>query len=158
MPPPRTQHACFAMVHVTFRIWRWYIYRLSRDCNCNLKDKLNFINYVRCKEFFWAMKENDLVKYTYANFGMLHYSDVIVSAIASQITDVSIVYPTICWGADKKIHQSSALLAFVRGIHRWLVNSTHQGPVTREMFPFDDVIMIYDIIRCSVTLDVSKSA
>ena len=31
---------------------------------------------------------------------------------------------------------------FVRGIHRWPVNSPHKGPVTRKMFPFDDVIMM----------------
>ena len=31
-------------------------------------------------------------------------------------------------------------LAFVSGIHRWPVNSPHRGPVTRTMFPFDDVI------------------
>ena len=44
-------------------------------------------------------------------------------------------------GADQRKHQSSASLAFVRGIHRWPVNSSHKGPVTRKMFPFDDVIM-----------------
>ena len=38
-------------------------------------------------------------------------------------------------------HQSSASLAFVRRIHRRPVNSPHKGPVTRKMFPFDDVIM-----------------
>ena len=38
-------------------------------------------------------------------------------------------------------HQSSASLAFVRGIHRWPVNSPHKRPVMRKMFPFDDVIM-----------------
>ena len=38
-------------------------------------------------------------------------------------------------------HQSSTSLAFVWGIHRWPVNSPHKGPVTRKMFPFDDVIM-----------------
>ena len=43
--------------------------------------------------------------------------------------------------ADKKNHQSSASLAFVRGIHLWPVNSRHKGPVTRKMFPFHDVIM-----------------
>ena len=37
--------------------------------------------------------------------------------------------------------KSSASLAFVRGIHRWPVNSPHKWPVTRKMFPFDDVIM-----------------
>ena len=38
-------------------------------------------------------------------------------------------------------HQSSASLAFVRGINRWPVNSPHKWPVTWKMFPFDDVIM-----------------
>ena len=38
-------------------------------------------------------------------------------------------------------HQSSASLAFVWGIHRGPVNSPHKWPVTRKMFPFDDVIM-----------------
>ena len=37
--------------------------------------------------------------------------------------------------------KSSASLAFVRGIHRWPMNSPHKGPVTRKMLPFDDVIM-----------------
>ena len=40
-------------------------------------------------------------------------------------------------------HQSSASLAYVRGIHRGQVNSPYKGPVTRKMFPFDDVIMSY---------------
>ena len=43
-------------------------------------------------------------------------------------------------GVDQRKHQSSASLAFVRGIHRRPVNSPHKGPVTRKMFPFDDVI------------------
>ena len=38
-------------------------------------------------------------------------------------------------------HQSSASLAFVRGIHRWPVNSPHKGSVTRKIIPFDDVII-----------------
>ena len=40
-----------------------------------------------------------------------------------------------------KNHPSSASLTFVRGIHRWPVDSPHKGPVARKMFPFDDVIM-----------------
>ena len=47
--------------------------------------------------------------------------------------------------ADQRKHQSSASLAFVRGIHRWPVNSPHKGPVTRKMFPFDDVIMSFKV-------------
>ena len=37
---------------------------------------------------------------------------------------------------------NSALLVFVRGIHWWPVNSQHKRPVTRKLFPFDDVIML----------------
>ena len=70
-----------------------------------------------------------------------HYNGVIMNAMASQITSLTIVYPTVYSGADQRKHQSSASLAFVRGIHRWPVNSPHKGSVTRKMFPFDDVIM-----------------
>ena len=45
-----------------------------------------------------------------------HYSDVIMSAMASQITGVSMVCSTVCSGAAQRKHQSSASLAFVRGI------------------------------------------
>ena len=69
------------------------------------------------------------------------YSDVIMSAMASQIIGVSIVCSIVCSGIDQRKHQSSASLAFVRGIHRWPVASPHKGPVTRKMFPFDDIIM-----------------
>ena len=65
----------------------------------------------------------------------------VMSVMASQITSVSIVCSAVCPGADQRKHLSSASLAFVRGIHRWPVNSTHKWPVTRETFPFDDVIM-----------------
>ena len=64
-----------------------------------------------------------------------------MSAMASQITSLTIVYSTVCSDADQRKRQSSASLAFVRGIHREPVNSPHKWPVTRKMFPFDDVIM-----------------
>ena len=57
-----------------------------------------------------------------------------MGAIASQITSLTIVYSTIYSDVHKKKHQSSASLAFVRGIHRWPVNSPHKGPVTRKCF------------------------
>ena len=70
-----------------------------------------------------------------------HYSDVIMGSIASQITSLTIVNSSVYSGADWRKHQSSASLAFVRGIHRRPVNSPHKGPITRKMFPFDDIIM-----------------
>ena len=78
--------------------------------------------------------------------GTNHYNDVIMSAITSQITSLTIVYSTVYSGADQRKHQIPALLAFVWGIHWWPVNSMHKWPVTRKMFPFDDVIMCIDII------------
>ena len=82
----------------------------------------------------------------------LHYSGVIMNAMLSQITGVSIVHSTVCWTSDPRKHQRSASLAFVKGIHRWPVNSPHKGPVTRKMFPFDDVIMSKKIPRGVINL------
>ena len=64
-----------------------------------------------------------------------------MGAMASQISSLTIVYSTVYSAADQRKHQSFASLAFVLGIHRWPVNSPHKWPVTRKMFPFDDVIM-----------------
>ena len=81
---------------------------------------------------------------TYANRSIT-MTLYVMSAMASQITSLTIVYSTVysCRhaGTDERKHQSSASLAFVRGIHRWPVNFPLKGPVTRKMFPFDDVIM-----------------
>ena len=86
-----------------------------------------------------------------------HCSYVVMSTMVSQITSVSIVCSFVCSVADHRKHQSSAPLAFVRGIHRWPVNSPHNWPVTRKMFPFDDAIMtsesnagkeLYTLVSC----------
>ena len=71
----------------------------------------------------------------------MHYFDVIMNTIASQITSLTVVYWIVFSDTDQRKHQSSVLLAFVREIHRSPVNSPHKEPVTRKMFPFDDVIM-----------------
>ena len=56
----------------------------------------------------------------------VHYSDVIMGMIGSKITSPTIVYSTVYSDTDQRKHQSSASLAFVRGIHRWQVNSPHK--------------------------------
>ena len=74
-----------------------------------------------------------------------------MGANASQITSLTIVFSTVYSDADQRKHQSSASLAFVRGIHRGLVNSLHKWPVMRKMSPFDDVIMkssLFKIMAC----------
>ena len=42
-----------------------------------------------------------------------------MGVMASHITSLTIVYETVNSGADQRKHQSSASLAFVRGIQRW---------------------------------------
>ena len=54
-----------------------------------------------------------------------------MGAIASQITSLTSVYSAVQLGADQRKHEN-----------RRPVNSPHKGPVTRKMFPFDDVITV----------------
>ena len=71
-----------------------------------------------------------------------------MGAMASQITSLTIVYSPVYY--DQRKHQSAASLAFVRGIHRWLVNSPPQKkPEARKTLPFYAVIMIWeDVFDC----------
>ena len=87
--------------------------------------------------------------------GKSHYCDVLMgatasritsltivySSVSSQITSLTIVYLSVSSGTDQRKHQSSASLAFVRGIHRWLVNSPRKGSVIGKSIPFYNVIM-----------------
>ena len=56
---------------------------------------------------------------------VLHYNDVIMSTIASQIISLTIVF-SVYSDTDQRKYQSSASLAFVRVIHRRPVNSLHK--------------------------------
>ena len=72
--------------------------------------------------------------------------NVTMTTMASPIT---VVYSIVYSDADQRKHQSSPSLTFVRGIHRWPVNSPHKWPVTRKKFPFDDVIMhFWSVMAC----------
>ena len=101
-----------------------------------------------CDEYVFSMTSIVITKY-HAGFDkeynngiyIWHQYDVIMGAMASQIASLAIVYSTVYSGANQRKHQSSASLAFVWGFHRSPVNSPHKWPVTRKMFPFDDVIM-----------------
>ena len=86
-----------------------------------------------------------------------HYNDVIMGAIASQITSLTIVYSIVYSDADQRKHQSSASLVFVQGIHRGPVNSPHKWPVTRKMFPFHDVIMQWGYRKHAKDVDVENA-
>ena len=91
---------------------------------------------LRCSQWQSSCHHDDL--------SISHHCDVMMYAIAYQITSLTIVYSTVYSDADQRKHQSSASLAFVCGIHWGPVNSPHKWPVRRKMFPFDDVIMRVD--------------
>ena len=93
------------------------------------------------RTYLWVLKYILDTRTNTRSIVIWHYSDVIMGTIASQITSVSIVYLTVSTGADQRKHQSSASLAFERGIQRWPVNSPHKWPVMRKMFLFDDASM-----------------
>ena len=63
-----------------------------------------------------------------------HYNDIMMGAMPSQITSLTIVFSTVYLDTDQRKHQSSTSLAFVRGIHQKPVNSPHKWPVTRKCF------------------------
>ena len=72
-----------------------------------------------------------------------------MTTMTSQITGLTVVYSVVYSGADQRKRQSSASLAFVRGIRR-------SRSVTRKMFPFDDVIMSQFKAIQEVTIEQTK--
>ena len=104
----------------------------------SIKSSLSFTSGCTKSKWLHTLARKHVVPFFLTNTHWLfHYPDVIMSAMASQITDVSIVSSTFSSGADQRKHQSSASLAFVRGIQRWPVTSLHKGTVTRKIFPFE---------------------
>ena len=97
----------------------------------------DFLSRMTLKIDEWPWKTTGHLFYATSSLSK-SLSDVIMTDMTSQITSLMVVYSSVYSGANQRKHQSSASLAFVRGIHRWPV---HKGPVTRKMSPFDDVIM-----------------
>ena len=58
----------------------------------------------------------------------MHYNDVIMTTIASQITSLMVVCSTVYSDTDQRKHQSSGSLAFVWGSHRdrWIPRTKGQ--------------------------------
>ena len=83
----------------------------------------------------------DMVNFIHQKIG--DACDVNMGAMAYLITSLPTVYSAVYSGTDERKPQSSASLAFVRGIHRRSMNFLHKGPVTREKFLFDYVITVY---------------
>ena len=129
---------------------KWRVLRKAIPCNdssiwgLNKHGRSNYmINSWRCHdmETLSALLALDEVTRVSSRKGPGHYNHVTMGSMASQITSLTIVYSAVYSGAS----QSSASLAFVRGIHRGPVNSSNKGSVTRIMFPIDDVDMRFGV-------------
>ena len=132
------------VITTIFGTWHdsWAVVACAKFC-CDMV----ISNWIRAKWNFhriWIVMEKSLVKWApgHESAATLHYNDVIMGAMASEIISLAIVYSTAYPDAVQRKHQSFASLAFVRGIHRWPVNSPHKGPETRKMLPFDYAIMV----------------
>ena len=129
--------------YISFKVHAWILLFCYNNSMHTIPIHLVF-GLTHCNKFYFCYSWN---LFTLANgYHCDHYDDVTMGTIASQITSLTIVYSTVYSDADQRKHQSSASLAFVWGIHRGPVNSPHKWPVTQNLFPFDDVIMI---ISCS---------
>ena len=126
-----------------YHVVHWYVYVVQYDLWREM-----FNSDLWYGQYYYTFGYNFVLLYNPRKHGIngymnrqRHYNDVIMDSMASQITSLTIVYTTVYSATDQRKHQISASLAFVRGIHRGPVNSPHKWPVTRKMFPFDDIIM-----------------
>ena len=125
---------------VIFRIIEmWKNYEFTTICTLSFR-LISVVKYFHhhYEDIFWDDPDQWCPSHVAS---LVHCNDVIMGTMASQITSLTSVYSTVYSGAYQRKHQSSASLVFVSGIHRGPVNSPHKWPVTRKVFPFDDVIM-----------------
>ena len=70
----------------------------------------------------------------------MHYNGVVMSAMTFQITSLTVVDSTVY--SRRRSKKTSKLRVTGHG-NRWI--SPYKGPITRKMFPFDDVIVGYSV-------------
>ena len=85
-----------------------------------------------------------------------HYGGAITGAIASQITSLAIVYSAFYSGADQRKTSKLRVTGLCAGNSPGNGEFPHKWPVTRKMFPFDDVI-VYSDIPCRWHLHILTS-
>ena len=112
---------------IMYELWWQDIYAINPICINWCLSNTHKVHVITCINS--TSLQCTIVFVSCATF-LRHYNDVIMSATASKITSLTIVYSTVYSGADQRKHQSSASLAFVGGIHRPPVNPPHKRPVT----------------------------
>ena len=124
-----TQHGIFFLF--SYELWFWML-TISNNVSFGIWNNWKWLK--RFPEIFWQFEvwmtmiyrwqdcsianKLDLLQAICGEYSLIDYNDIIMGAMASQITSLTIVYSTVYSGADQRKHQSSASLAFARGIHR----------------------------------------
>ena len=123
----------FIIIPWLFFYWKTLYYTAVGGNNC---DKLfshipsclqiGFCHWFQWLDLFLSRRRTNPgrhhLQYPHTIYTLLffyHYNYVIMSAMASQITSLTIVYSTFFQGANRRKHQGSASLAFERGIYGW---------------------------------------
>ena len=101
----------FKIILTYFNVFTAYLIRYAPDCAlftccCCIRVFMDLLDPFHIITV--AYRPNEVT--------LQHYSDVTMGSMASQITSLTIVYSTVYSGVDQRKHQSSASLAFVRGI------------------------------------------
>ena len=133
---------CYYFWWSTWLVRRLWSISLYKSYESTTAYKITTAKHRTTKPCTHFIKHNSKEPCTVFSFDirLLRYSDVIMGTMVSQITSPTDVYATVCSGVEQRKHQSSASLVFVRGIHRWPLDSPHKGPVTSKMFPDDGFI------------------
>ena len=142
----------YAMELHFFTGFHWFVILFSSASWVN-RQTINSLTPGRCsniKSVIWECSVQIMFMNTSCEIALRRvpkqYNDIIMGAIASQITSLTIANSTVYSEADQIKYHSSASLAFVQGIPQEPVNYLHKWPVMQKMFLFDDVIMKYLII------------
>ena len=109
---------------------------ISHGCSMRLKTVMQTYGVTKLHELL-LLHRRYVAMCPHSGSPNKHHGDVMISVMASQITGITIVYQH--FSADQIKHRCSALLPFVRGIHRWPGNSPHKK--TSIAKNVDDVMM-----------------
>ena len=127
-----------------------YFQKISSSIQLKMKgptllhtNRVNYVNDIKWQlDSPWYLVQ---ITFYYSNIRTIWQSYPLqwrhMSLMASVITGEITVCSTVCSGVHQRIIEAPCHWPFVRGIHPWLVDSPHKGPVTLNVFPLGDIIM-----------------
>ena len=142
---------CMNIVYTHIRdfIYSLYIFNLDQQFVLIFSWQQTMWNYDICtvvvSDVNFVIKNNPLMKeqtLITKRHVKIHYRDVKLGAMASQITSLTIVYSTIYFQAQIKEKTKLCVTGFCAGKSPGTDEFPAQMAVTRKNFPFDDVIMM----------------